>query len=200
MGRCGGAPPVGYSAVLCRSRPLIAMNPYPIKGFILRRTPGLPLAKPDGVQNDEYRMGDLPRAVEHGGNLEPELRVVADDVLCSTLSHRGLIVVRGPDADQPLQGQLTCDVREATLKRSLLGAYCSPKGRALACFRLFRRNDGLYLELPRDLVSPTLARLSNMYCAKVTLEDASDHLVCLGIAGPTLLRWRWNDWTKSQKR
>ncbi len=135
------------------------------------------------MMNTEW--GDFPRAAEHGGNLEPELRVVADDVLCSTLSHHGLVVVRGPDADQFLQGQLTCDVREVTLERSLLGAYCSPKGRALACFRLFRRNDGLYLELPRDLVSPTLARLSKYVLrAKVTLEDASDHLVCLGIAGP----------------
>lgn len=129
--------------------------------------------------------GDFPRAAEHGGSPEPELRVVVDDVICSTLPHRGLIVVRGPDADQFLQGQLTCDVREVTLERSLIGAHCSPKGRALACFRLFRRNDGLYLELPRDLVSPILARLSKYVLrAKATLEDASDHLARFGIAGP----------------
>jgi len=112
------------------------------------------------------------------------------DDWCSTLSDRGLIAVRGPDADSFLQGQLTCDVREATLEHSLLGAYCSPKGRALACFRLFRRDDAVYLELPRALVSPTLTRLNKYVLrARVTLTDAGDHLSSMGVAGPNAATW-----------
>ena len=108
----------------------------------------------------------------------------------STLSGHGLIAVRGPDADSFLQGQLTCDVREATLERSLLGAYCSPKGRALACFRLFRRGDAVYLELPHALVQPTLTRLSKYVLrAKATLADAGDHLSSMGVAGPNAATW-----------
>ena len=108
----------------------------------------------------------------------------------STLSGHGLIAVRGPDADSFLQGQLTCDIREATLEHSLLGAYCSPKGRALACFRLFRRGAAIYLELPRALVTPTLTRLNKYVLrAKVTLTNAGDHLCSMGVAGPNAATW-----------
>jgi folate-binding protein YgfZ len=103
----------------------------------------------------------------------------------SDLSHLGLIAVEGPDTDPFLQGQLTCDVRQVTAHRSLIGAYCNPRGRVLACPRLFRRGDALYLELPRELVEPTLARLRKyLLRAKTRLEDASDHLARIGIAGP----------------
>ena len=115
--------------------------------------------------------------------------------LCSDLSDRGLMAVNGPDAVPFLQGQLTCDVRQATSDRSLLGAFCSPKGRVLASFRIFRREDALYLELPRELVEPTLTRLRKYVLrAQVTLEDASDQLIRCGIAGPhaeTLLNERF---------
>lgn len=125
--------------------------------------------------------GSFPNAIEP----EPEQLIAAEEMVGSELYDSGLIAVRGPDADAFLQGQLTCDVREVTLERSLPGAYCSPKGRVLACLRLFRRSDAVYLELPRDLVEPTLERLNRYVLrAKVTLEDACDRLAGFGIAGP----------------
>jgi hypothetical protein len=124
------------------------------------------------------------RAV-HFGRPEAELRAAPHGDICSDLSHRGLIAALGPDTDQFLQGQLTCDVRRVTPESSLLGAYCSPKGRVLACLRLFRREDVLYLELPRELVEPTRVRLRKYVLrAKTTLEDASDRLARIGVAGP----------------
>jgi folate-binding protein YgfZ len=119
------------------------------------------------------------------GHPDRELRAaLAGDIRCD-LSHLGLIAARGPDTDQFLQGQLTCDVRWATPDRSLIGAYCTPKGRALASFRLFRRGEDCYLELPRDLVGPTLNRLRKYVLrAKTTLVDASDALARMGVAGP----------------
>lgn len=123
---------------------------------------------------------------EHFGHAEAELQAVLNNSdICSDLSHLGLIAVQGPDADSFLQGQLTCDVQQATLDHSILGAFCSPKGRALACLRLFRRGDAVYLELPQELVEPTLIRLRKYVLrAKVTLEDASHRLVKFGVAGP----------------
>lgn len=123
---------------------------------------------------------------EHFGHAESELWAVLNNGdTCSDLSHRGLIAVQGPDADRFLQGQLTCDVQRATLDHSVLGAFCSPKGRALACFRLFRREDAVYLELPQALVESTLTRLRKYVLrAKVTLADASDQWVRFGVAGP----------------
>ena len=121
----------------------------------------------------------------HFGRPEFELWAALNGDIGSDRSHRGLIAVRGPDADPFLQGQLTCDVRQATSDRSLIGAYCSPKGRALACVRLFRHSDATYLELPQELVEPTLARLRKYVLrAKTTLENASACLVRIGIGGP----------------
>ena len=123
------------------------------------------------------------------GRADAELRAaLSGDIRCD-LSHLGLIAVRGPDSEAFLQGQLTCDVRHVTPERSSLGAYCSPKGRVLACFRLFRRGDDFCLELPRPLVEPTLARLRKYVLrAKTTLDDASDALVRIGVAGPDAAR------------
>jgi len=121
----------------------------------------------------------------HFGHPDLELRAALAGDLCCDLSHLGLIAVRGPDTDPFLQGQLTCDIRQVTLDHSLIGAYCNPKGRALACFRLFRRRDACYLELPRPLVEPTLGRLCKyLMRAKTALEDASDTLARIGVAGP----------------
>ena len=124
--------------------------------------------------------------VEHFGQAAVELSTILNDGdSCSELSCLGLIAVEGSEAEQFLQGQLTCDVRQATPDHSLLGAFCSPKGRALACFRLFRRGETLYLELPQELVEPTLTRLRKYVLrTKVTLQDASDALVRFGVAGP----------------
>ncbi|HRY14706.1 MAG: folate-binding protein YgfZ [Candidatus Competibacteraceae bacterium] len=124
--------------------------------------------------------------VEHFGQATVELWTILNNGdSCSELSCLGLIAVEGAEAEQFLQGQLTCDVRQATPDHSLLGAFCSPKGRALACFRLFRRGETLYLELPQELVEPTLTRLRKYVLrTKVTLQDASDALVRFGVAGP----------------
>ena len=136
----------------------------------------------------KQQLGDFPHAIDSDstadfGELEPW--TVTKDTVGNELYDASLIAVRGPDADSFLQGQLTCDVREVTLEHSLPGAYCSPKGRVLACLRLFRRGDAVYLELPRDLAQPTLERLSKYVLrAKVTLEDACDRLASFGVAGP----------------
>jgi folate-binding protein YgfZ len=123
--------------------------------------------------------------VSHFDRPESELRAALDGNLRCDLSHWGLIAAADSDNESFLQGQLTCDVRQVTLERSLIGAYCSPKGRALASFRLFRRGGDLYLELPRELLESTLARLRRyLLRAKVTLTDASDTQVGIGVAGP----------------
>jgi tRNA-modifying protein YgfZ len=100
------------------------------------------------------------------------------------LSELGIIAVSGAEAADFLQGQLTNDVRALGPARSQLSAYCSPKGRMLASFRVFRMDDTIYLQLAGSRLGPTLQRLRMFLLrAKVTLEDASDQLVRIGIAG-----------------
>lgn len=123
------------------------------------------------------------------GNPDRELQQALNDDMCCDLSHRGLIAVRGSDSETFLQGQLTCDVRHVTAEHSLIGAYCTPKGRALACCRIFLHDQTYYLELPRSLVEPTLTRLRKYVMrAKTVLEDASDTLGRMGVAGSQTAR------------
>ena len=115
-------------------------------------------------------------------------------VICD-LSHRALIAVEGEDAFSFLQGQLTCDMNEIRADRSRLAAWCSPKGRVLALFRILRSDSGFLLELARAQLDSTLPRLK-MYVlrAKVALEPVSDHYVQLGLAGesaPDLIATRY---------
>ncbi|PIE83034.1 MAG: glycine cleavage system protein T [Candidatus Contendobacter odensis] len=121
---------------------------------------------------------------QHFGNPNQELQAALTHTICCDLSHHGLIAAQGIDACAFLQGQLTCDVRHITPDLSLIGAYCTPKGRMLASCRLFRCADSYYLSLPLEMVNPTLTRLRKYVLrARVTLDDASDTLTTIGIAG-----------------
>lgn len=123
--------------------------------------------------------------VSYFGRTETELEAVLSGDVCCDLSHLGLIAAQGPDAGTFLQGQLTCDVRQTMSNRSLPGAHCTPKGRVFASFRLFRCGEVYYLELPRMMVEPILSRLRKYVLrAKTMLEDASDALARMGVAGP----------------
>ncbi len=105
-------------------------------------------------------------------------------VLCD-LSHLAVLGFEGADAQSFLQGQLTCDVREATAATSRPGALCTPKGRAIATFRLWQDAAGYCMQLPAARLEPIRKRLS-MYVlrSKVVLRDRSGERVRLGIAGP----------------
>lgn len=119
------------------------------------------------------------------GNPEIELGVATTgEVLCD-LSHSGLIAVHGEDAQSFLHAQFTNDLHQVSDSRSQLNAYCSPKGRVLALFRVFRRGEIYYLSLPGELLESVLKRLRMFVLrARVTMEDAGDTLVHIGYSGP----------------
>lgn len=106
------------------------------------------------------------------------------DCALNDLSHFGLLKVEGEDALLFLQGQLTNDMREVSAEHSNLTGWCTPKGRMLANFRVFRLGDAYYLQTPQGNIESALKRL-RMYIliSKVTISDASDHLVRFGITG-----------------
>ena len=100
------------------------------------------------------------------------------------LSHQGLIRVSGDDHLAFLQGQLTNDINQLGSERSQLSGYLTPKGRMLANFRIFPREDGLYLSLNQRLLEPVLKRLQMFVMrSQVVLEDASNDLVHAGVSG-----------------
>src|SRR3569832_1279601 len=98
-------------------------------------------------------------AVQHFGDPAHEGRAVANGPCIADLSHQAVIRAYGADTGKFLQGQLTNDICQLDGSRSQLSAYCSPKGRALAIMRLFRRGEAYCLLLPASLLEPTLNRL-----------------------------------------
>ncbi|MGF1644090.1 MAG: YgfZ/GcvT domain-containing protein [Thiotrichales bacterium] len=119
------------------------------------------------------------------GNPERELRMSVNGDVFYDLSHLGLIEVYGDDARAFLQSQTTNNLNQVTPERSQLGAYCSAKGRVFALFRLLQRGETFYLSLPRDTLESTLKKLQMFVLrSKVTLADADDALVRMGLSGP----------------
>lgn len=127
--------------------------------------------------------------IDHGAVMDfghplAERRAASGAGVICDLSHHGLIVVEGEDTFTFLQGQLTCDLSQVTQSCSRLAAWCSPKGRVLALFRVFRSGNGILLQLPAPQLETTMARL-RMYVlrARVSLGDVSDEFVRIGLCG-----------------
>src|SRR5467141_1853402 len=101
------------------------------------------------------------------------------------LGHLGILQFSGEDTEAFLQGQLSCDVAAVGLRSSAYGAYCSPKGRMLANFLLWREESGFHMALSRDIASSIQKHISKFVLrAKVKVADASDTIVMAGAAGP----------------
>ena len=118
------------------------------------------------------------------GNPRRELSMALTGNVFADLSHYGLIAVHGDDAESFMQGLFTNDVRKVSPQHSQLSGMCNPKGRLLASFRVFRHGDSYYLCLPAEMIEDVIKRL-RMYVlrAQVTLEEASDTFVHLGLSG-----------------
>ena len=106
----------------------------------------------------------------------------------------------GADALAFLQGQLTVDVDEVGPAASRLAAWCSPKGRVLAMFRLFAdpAGDGYLLVCERWFVAKLLARLRMFILrADARVDDVSGEIGVAGIAGTCALPDRAAAWARA---
>jgi folate-binding protein YgfZ len=102
------------------------------------------------------------------------------------LADRGVIRASGADAASFLQGQLTNDVAGLGHLTACLAGFCSAKGRLQASFVVWRPAvDEFLLSCPREVLAPTLKRLSMFVLrAKCKLTDASDEVSVFALAGP----------------
>jgi folate-binding protein YgfZ len=122
--------------------------------------------------------------VIHFGAADDELMNLKEHTMIASLDDYGVISVSGEDSLDFLQNQFSNDVRTVSESHSQLNAYCSPKGRVLALFRLVKQGENFYLLLPQERLQATLNRLKMFVLrSKVTLEDASDQMGIMGITG-----------------
>src|SRR3990170_5077518 len=125
---------------------------------------------------------DSAGVVSFGGGAEAAA-IARRTALCD-LSHYGLIRFSGEDSRQYLQGQLSCDVDSIEIGAARYGSYCTPQGRMLASFMLWKDAAGYWMQLPRSLLEPIRKRLAiYILRSKVKAVDASDESVLLGLAG-----------------
>jgi len=118
-----------------------------------------------------------------GEPLQEQQQALHGDII-TDLSFLGMIEVTGVDTEKFLQGQFINDIRLVNNQRSQLSAWCSPKGRVLMNFRLFKREESYYLLLPRSSVNAMLQNLRKYVLrADVKMADISSTIPRFGIAG-----------------
>ncbi|WP_447592509.1 CAF17-like 4Fe-4S cluster assembly/insertion protein YgfZ [Aquipseudomonas campi] len=109
---------------------------------------------------------------------------MADSAFFCTLTHEGLLAVRGTDAAKFLQGQVTCNLNYLSQQSSSLGARCTPKGRMLSSFRILPVSDGYLLAMASELLEAQLTELKKYAVfSKSTLSDETREWVRFGLSG-----------------
>lgn len=133
------------------------------------------------LQPVETKPGIIIQRMSEPQQLPPSLNAGG----VTPLTHLGVIRVAGEDAAKFLHGQLTQDFALLDLQHARLAAFLTVKGRMLASCIAFKRDDGEVLLLcARDLLAPTLKRLSMFVLrAKARLSDATGDYALYGLLG-----------------
>lgn len=128
-----------------------------------------------------------PDKVNHFGNPQRESQLILNGSALYDLSKYALIKASGDDVVEFLQGQLSNDFNEVNNENTQLSAYCSPKGRVLALFRIFHRETNYFLRINSELLENTLKRLK-MFVMRSNVElDVEEELVVFGASGPDIV-------------
>ncbi|WP_027796383.1 CAF17-like 4Fe-4S cluster assembly/insertion protein YgfZ [Paraburkholderia acidipaludis] len=96
----------------------------------------------------------------------------------------GVIDASGDDAASFLHSQLTNDIQHLDVAGARLAGYCSPKGRLLASFLVWKSGEAIRLLIAKDVQASVQKRLSMFVLrAKAKLVDDSEKLLVVGLAG-----------------
>ncbi|KMY85338.1 Folate-dependent protein for Fe/S cluster synthesis/repair in oxidative stress [Candidatus Paraburkholderia calva] len=100
------------------------------------------------------------------------------------LTQFGVVDIKGEDAASFLHSQITNDVQHLDASTARLAGYCSPKGRLLGSFLMWRTSDAIRLLIARDVQAVVQKRLSMFVLhAKTKLSDATPDVAAVGFAG-----------------
>lgn len=102
----------------------------------------------------------------------------------AALTDQGLIAFTGEESASFLHKQLTNDVEHLGLGEVRLAGYCSPKGRLLATFLLWRNEESIFLQLPRAIQAAVQKRLQMFVLrTKTAAADVAERYVTLAVGG-----------------
>jgi tRNA-modifying protein YgfZ len=133
-------------------------------------------------------------AVTPDGPLRADLEAARSRSIVAPLAHLTTLRFAGEDAETFLQGQLSCDVSALSAAASY-GAYCTPQGRMLASFLLWRGDSGFFIALATDIAAGVQQRLSRFVLrARVKIAPGALALAgCSGPDAPAALLAAWKD-------
>lgn len=119
------------------------------------------------------------------GDFRTEVKSAAHETVIAPLARDGLLSATGSEAASFLHRLLSNDIEHLPGDGLRRAAFCTPKGRMLADFLVWREGDDYLLQTSADLLPGMLKKLS-MYVlrSKVKLSDASTEHAMIGLAGP----------------
>jgi hypothetical protein len=119
------------------------------------------------------------------GRPEAEVRSAQSGSVVAPLTHLTTLGFAGADAEAFLQGQISCDVQGLDTVHATLGCYCTPQGRMLANFVLWRDGNDLRMALSADIAGSIQKRLRMFVLrSKVEISISDADPVLIGVAGP----------------
>jgi folate-binding protein YgfZ len=114
----------------------------------------------------------------------PEFTKAVPEYVTVSLSDYGVIELIGPQSEQFLQGQLSCDLRELTANNWLYASHCDNKGKALATLFVARWADSWLLITSKDALQASISQLQKFgVFSQTTIRDASADFPLYGIFG-----------------
>jgi len=108
------------------------------------------------------------------------------DLSLTILDDLAVLSARGADTVTFLQGQLSQDIAQLSLRANLLAGLHSPQGRCIAVLRLLKlADDHVLMVLPEGIADPVRTLLSRYVLrSKVKIEDVSLAWRIYGVSGP----------------
>lgn len=118
------------------------------------------------------------------GNETREIESAKQGEVITDLSHLDRLRIAGANAEEFLLNQLSNDIRLLETTGSQLSAYCNPKGRMFALFRIYRQNDDYVLISDHGIGSNLISRLKMFVMrSKVDIVDISEQEILIGASG-----------------
>ncbi len=107
----------------------------------------------------------------------------------SLLDSIGILALEGADAVPFIHRQLSNDIESLGNDKACLAAYCSPQGRVLALFTVWKQSGRVFLALPKDIL-PAIQKRLKIYVLrdKVTVSDVSAEFHVYGICGRNFIK------------
>jgi len=135
-----------------------------------------------GVRLGSYRGAETPASF---GDTAAEFKAFLQESVVFDLSWQAKLLISGKDRVRWLNGMITNNIRDLAAGHGVYGFILTPQGHNQGDLVAYNRGDYLLLTTDREQ-APKISSLLQRYIImdKVEIEEISDKLVSLGVAGP----------------